>query len=336
MKKLAHLSDRQQRLLLIFLAVLFAVSTLIFASTVAVSRVFAQTAINGEWTAELSRKSSGKVQITFSRRSEKGGFNMMGETFAATELQGLNVDAANAARSDVSFSLVREAGTLSCEGTFRDGRGVGFWTFTPNQNFPAAMKSRGYGPLSDDEMLRATFHNLTAKYADDLKAAGHTELEFKSLLRASSHDISLAYLREMQSAGYPALKMDELIRARNHDIDANYLKEVRAMGFDKQPLETVIRLKNHDITPDFISRTKAAGFTNITIEGLVRLKNHDVTPEFVSEIRAEGYTDVSPDTIVRLKNHDVDVEFIRRAKAQGYGNATLEEIIKLKNRGTVK
>jgi hypothetical protein len=332
MKKFNFLSDRQQRIMVIFFAVLITMTTLLFVATSQAS----PATISGEWTAQLSTKKADHVQISFSRRTERGGFNNNGQTFGLGELQGLTIAGISSARADVAFSIARDAGTFTCEGYFREGRGVGFWTFTPSQSFAAAMRSRGYTALTDEEMLSAAFHNLTVKYVDELKSAGYDSLDFKQLSRAAGHGITTAYIRELGSAGYATLKMDELIRASNHDINASYIRDVRAMGFDKQPLEQLIRLQNHDITPEFISQMKAAGFENLSPQTYIRLKNHDITAEFVNEIKAEGYTEVPAETAVRLKNHDVDAGFIRRAKAQGYVNTSLDELIRLRNRGVIK
>ncbi|HEX8268004.1 MAG TPA: hypothetical protein VF596_21575, partial [Pyrinomonadaceae bacterium] len=216
----------------------------------------AQNALSGEWTAEFKRSKIGEIQFTFHRRSEKGGISMTGNTLSLNEFQGLTQETASSARANVNFNIVREAGTFACEGFFREGKGAGFWTLTPNQSFVSAMRSRGYESLTDEDLLRAALHNLTTKYVDDLKSAGYERLDFKQLNRAATHNITPQFIREMQTAGYQGLTMDELIRARNHNINGEYVKEVRAMGFDKQPLETLIRLRNHEITQEFINQMR--------------------------------------------------------------------------------
>jgi hypothetical protein len=292
-------------------------------------------AINGEWTGHLSTKDNTRIQLNFTRRTEKGGYNQNGRTIKLSDLQGLPADIAAPTRTEVSFRLAREAGTISMDGFFQGGRGAGLWTFTPNAAFASSMASRGYANLTEEDLLRATFHDLTTKYADQIKAAGYDQLTFAQLSRAAAHDISVDYIRELRASGFENLTMENVIRASNHDISAAYVKEVAAMGFGSQPLDKVIRLKNHDISPAYISELKAAGFENLTLDEVVRMKNHDITADFVNQVKGEGFSNISSATIIRLKNHDVDREFIQRAKAQ-YPNASLEEMIRLKNNGTVK
>jgi uncharacterized protein (UPF0335 family) len=304
-------------------------------SPVEASMTAAPIAINGEWTAHLSSKDASRIQLNFTRRTEKGGYNQNGNTMKLSDLQGLSTEIAAPTRIDVSFKLAREAGTISMEGYFQGGRGAGLWTFTPNSAFASSMASRGYASLTEEDLLRATFHNLTTKYADEIKASGYDQLTFAQLSRAATHDISVDYIRDLRNSGFENLTMENVIRASNHDISSAYVKEVAAMGFGSQPLDKVIRLKNHDISPAYIGELKAAGFENLTLDEVIRMKNHDITADFVNQIKGEGFSNVSSATIIRLKNHDVDREFIQRAKAQ-YPNASLEEMIRFKNNGTVK
>ncbi|HEY0404762.1 MAG TPA: hypothetical protein VGC89_03490 [Pyrinomonadaceae bacterium] len=302
----------------------------------ALSMTSAQTALSGQWVAQFDASRPGVVNMMFTRRAERDGSFMITDNISRDELQGFPADASSAAKVNVNFRIVREAGTFDCEGYFNAGKGAGFWTLTPSRSFVSMMRNRGYANLTEEDLLRAALHNLTTKFIEDLKAVGYDHLEFAQLLRAVSHEVTAAYVREMQAAGYRDLSMEELVRARNHEIDSQYVKEAQAMGFDKQPLESLIRLRNHEITQEFINSMRAAGFENLSIEELIRLRTHEVTPEFVSGLKAEGYPDISVEMAVRLKSHDIDREFIRRAKARGLTNITLEQLIRLRSNDITK
>jgi len=317
------LTSRQSRIAVMFLAGLLVFSTLLFERVKGAADVtdtftgpaappvqaarpeqpVAPSAITGTWTAELNRNKPGEIQMTFDRHSAQGGFNMSSDTMPLSELQGLSPEVASGGRTNVNFQLVREAGTFACEGYFRDGKGAGFWTFTPSQSFVAAMRGRGYTGLTDEDLYRAAMHNLTTKLIEDLKAAGYDHLEFEELVRAAGHEVTARYIRELRTAGYDHLSMEDLIRARNHEIDSQYIKEVRAMGFDNQTLEEIIRLRNHEITPEYINDLKAEGYSDLSVEVAIRFKNHDIDRAFIQRARAQGLTNLTPDQLIRLSTH---------------------------------
>jgi hypothetical protein len=337
------LTKRQSGMAAVFLTGLVAFSALILfagGASRADGRAFgpdpAQSATSGQWVAEVRAGKPGVINLLFTRRTDGGGSYMSGEDIALSELQGFPADAASSAKRNVNFRIVREAGTFDCEGYFNAGKGAGFWTLTPSQSFISMMRGRGYDNLTEEDLLRAALHNLTAKFIEDLKSVGYDRLEYRQLLRAATHEVTPAYVREMQAAGYKGLTMEELVRARNHEVDGQYVREVQAMGFERQPLEMLIRLKNHEITQEFIAQMRTAGFDNLSIDQLIRLKNHEITPDYVNGLKAEGYPEISVDTAVRLKNHEVDRDYIRRVKAKGFTNLTLDQLVRLRSHDIVK
>jgi uncharacterized protein (UPF0335 family) len=302
-------ANRRRAAIILFLGILAAVIGIAKIGNYGqnASAQTSQKEIKGEWTAEFDRAKPGEIYFNFQRRSTGGGFSMNSDNLALGELQGLTPDAVSSTKTNVNFTIVREAGTFSCEGFFSNGKGAGFWTLAPSDKFISALRSRGYDNLSADDLTRAALNNLTVGFIEELKTNGYDRLTF-----------------------------DEVMRARTHDITAEYIRQVKAMGFTGQPLETIIRMRNHDITPEFVNEMKSAGFENLSIEELIRLQNHEITLAFINDLKAEGYPDVAPEAAIRLKNHDIDRDFIRRAKAQGYTNASVEELIRLRNREIVK
>lgn len=328
MKNLQFLSRRQSYVIAIFFALLLAMTVSLMTKAAVVAP------ITGEWTAEVSKKQPDLINVSFNRRSNGGNGdynNMSSRTLSMSEFQGLSAGLVNSPKTDVTFSLNREAGSIAFEGYFREGRGTGFWTFTPNANFHSMMKAK-YGYLNDEEMLRATLNNLTGKYMDEMKAAGFGDLEYDQLVRAAGHNITRAYIADLKNAGFSGLTMDELIRAQNHQISSAYAAEVKAMGFPDQTMDNLIRMKNHDITPEYLSQVKAMGFENQTIDSLIRLKNRDINPEFISKMRSTGFKDLTIDNLIRLKSRDITPEYVSDIKAEGFSNVDVEEVIRLKSR----
>ena len=254
-----------------------------------------QTAFTGDWKASVDNNA--KIHLNLERRSEKGGRHQMGQTYDFSELQGLTREQALSG-GPVRFSLVREAGTIECEGSFQNGKGSGTFRFTGSQAFVSAMKSRGFdfekdsdtndGHDTEDRLFTAAALNLTTALADDLNSAGFGKLAVSDLFKAAIFKIDSTFMREMKASGFPNMGMEELVKARIFKIDAKFVTEATQMGFDKEPFES-----------------------------LVKMRIFKVTPEFVVEVRNEGLTDLSIEEVVKLRIFKIDAEFIRKAKADG-------------------
>jgi hypothetical protein len=101
--------------------------------------VVAQSSITGEWEASIKEKSPDKIHISFERRTQNGR-NQNGSSYSFSELQGLTREQVQ--NGKVSFRLVRDAGTIECEGTFQTER-VPYFHFRPQPRFVDAIESRG-------------------------------------------------------------------------------------------------------------------------------------------------------------------------------------------------
>ncbi len=256
------------------------------------SALVAQSVITGEWTAEPNKEKSDKIHLSFERRTEKGGRNQHGSGFAFDDLQGLSRDATQ--NGKVNFKLVREAGTIECEGAFVNGRGSGTFRFTGNQSFVDAMRSRGFdleksmsnreGQLEDRLFTAATL-NLTTAFADDLKSANFGPLDVDDLFKAVIFKITPQFMAEMKATGFPGLSFEDLVKARIFKIDAEFVRKIREMGFGTQ-----------------------------NFESLVKFSIFKVTPEFLNEIKNEGLTDLSADDVVKLRIFKIDAAYIRESR----------------------
>jgi hypothetical protein len=332
------LRPRRSTAAALLLAVLFVSAA--FASTGAGRANFAagnnavQNAITGEWLAEV-KNDTDRVQLTLIRRTARGGQQNSSNGLPLGELQGLTRQQALGARTDVSFRLVREAGTFQCEGMFREGKGAGHWTLTPNQGFVSAMQSRGYDGLTEDDLFSAALFDINTRAIEDLKAAGYDRLSFKELVEASIFKVTGDFAREMKSAGFDNLTFKQLVEARIFKVDAQYAKEVQAMGFERQPLKTLVEMRIFKITPEYIRQMRSMGFENLSLKQLTELRIHKVTPEFVNGLRAEGYASISPREAVTLKIHGVDGDFVRRVKTKGFNNVTLDKLVEMRIHGII-
>ena len=227
--------------------------------------IVAQTQISGDWRASFDSEKNDRIHLSFERRTEKGGRNQTGQSFDFADLHGLSREQALGAGA-VKFSLVREAGTIDCEGGFENGKGAGTYRFTSNPQFVSAMKSRGFDfeKLSkhvrendlEERLFAAATLNVTTALADNLKSANFENLDTEDLFKAAIFKIDGKFMAEMKAAGFPNLTMEDLVKARIFKVDADFVRQVREMGFDKQDMEGLTKLRIFKITPEFIAEVK--------------------------------------------------------------------------------
>jgi hypothetical protein len=276
----------------------------VFGSYVIVART-----VTGEWKATTKSEKPDKIHLSFERRHAGGGRSQHGQGYAYDDLQGLSQSQTRDGR--VSFRIVREAGTIECEGSFANGVGAGTFTFTPNRGFIDAMRSRGFdfekrssrdndNDRAEERLFTAATVNVTTALADDLKSANFGNLDVDDLFKAAIFKIDGKFMAEMKATGFPDLGMEELVKARIFKIDADYIRQVKDMGFADQ------------------------GF-----EGLVKFRIFKVTPEFLSDLRAEGFDKISSEDIVKCRIFKIDREFIREVRATE-PNATIEDMVEMK------
>src|SRR5437763_14421188 len=89
-----------------------------------------------------------KLHLDISR----GSSMHWGQSIDAAAFTGLS-SAAMYGKSEtpVTFDLNRDAGNIHFTGTFTDGDGVGRFTFQPNRNYVATLRSLGVNGDVDDE-----------------------------------------------------------------------------------------------------------------------------------------------------------------------------------------
>ncbi len=278
--------------------------------------VSAQEAITGTWKAdskpEWDKKDKSedwnksektdkgdKIYLSFERRSARGGMNQHGSNFNYSDLQGLSRQQATGSGA-VKFSLVREAGTIECEGTFTDGRGYGTFRFTPSMQFVSGMKARGFDfersnskrdndadNINERLFASATLNGTTA-LADDLLSADFGKLDVDDLFKAAIFKVDSKFMREMKASGFPNLTFEDLVKARIFKIDADFVRQVTEMGFDKEPFESLVKMRIFKVTPDFINEARAEGLTNLDVEDLVKMKIFKIDSAFIRQAKADG------------------------------------------------
>jgi hypothetical protein len=131
-----------------------------------------------------------QLQLTLHRSMGKSGSSTNFSSYPVNGFLGLTraqMDSPEGVM--VRFQMVRDAGTLACEGYFKRGNGAGTFTFSSDPGFIAEMRKLRYAGL-DPEML----------------------------FSMAAHDVSLEYVRSLRSLKAAPTSADDLISMRIHGV----------------------------------------------------------------------------------------------------------------------
>src|ERR1041384_1452919 len=291
----------------------------------AVTTVQSRAPITGEWRMEFTRKDPDEVQLNMTR----GRQHNWGNGVKSSEVQGLSRDYATTPALNVTLRIVRDAGTFELTGSFRDGKGSGQFTLTPNYGFFSALAARGYTNLSEDQVFSAAMSGMKISSIDELKAAGYDRLTFDNLIESAIFKITPASIADLRSVGFDHLSFQKLVEASIFKVDSSFVSEMQSLGFGKLEFQKLVELRVHKITPEYINEVRGMGFNDLTLDRLVELKIFKVTPEFVNEIRAAGFAAVTPQQLVQLRIFKIDGDFARKAKGSN-PSITVEDMVEQK------
>jgi hypothetical protein len=198
----------------------------------------ARAPITGEWRIEFTKKDPDEVQLSMSR----GKNQSWGHAIKMSEVQGLSRNYATTP-GEVTLRIVRDGGTFDLVGSFREGKGSGSFTLTPNETFFSALASRGYANLSEDNVFSAAMSGLKISSIDELKAAGYDRLTFNNLIESAIFKINATSIADLRSAGFDQLPFNKLVEASIFKVDGNYVREVQSLGFSQMPFQKLIELR---------------------------------------------------------------------------------------------
>ena len=296
----------------------------------AMVRVCAAKDIAGAWTA-VQKDDPGRGFQFMMNLDDDGN---IGRGYQRTDFAGLSAEQVAAKVSTpVSFDLKREAGTIHFEGTFRNGRGAGDFTFTPDFSFARRLREVGvdFDAERGDEaqrLFQLTTNDLTIDFIRSMQAIGYREsLEQYIAFRIVRVDPD--YVKAMNEVGFRHLSADKLVETKIHGATPDYIKEMRSHGEDLS-LDDYIQSRIFRVTPEFADEMKKLGYAGLDHDQMVAFRIHGVTPEFVGELKKLGYDRVSADNLLAMRIHGVTPEFIKKADGAARRKVSVDRLIEMR------
>lgn len=269
-----------------------------------------------DFTVSPREKNDGKVQFALSYRTPRSR-STHSNPIALSELQGLTpVQLAAASGGPARFRIVRDAGTLDCDGIFRNGRGTGDCRFAPNAGFAAQLARRGIGAPNAEQQFQLTIQDADLGVVDELARQGYPRPTISQLVETAIFDIDVSFLKALDASGYRAEKISKLVEMKIHGVSPDYIREIAAISpaYRKLPIDALVEMRIHGVTPAKIREYAQAGYKDLSRKQIVAMAIHGVSPDYVRQMAEAGYRNLTPEQLVNMRIHGVNAEMARVAK----------------------
>ena len=232
-----------------------------------------------------------------------------------------------------TFSLLRDAGTLTFEGIFRSGVGAGTFNFAPNAAFPAEMVKRGFQSPDKTDQYQMARANIGFAYLDELTAQKYERPTLADLVRAGEHGVNLDYLRAMGSAGYKLGRLEALVRTRDHGVTPKFIAGLAAAGISGLSAEDLVRTRDHGVSAEYIGALRAFGYKDLILDDLIRARDHGVSAEYIRGLAEAGFPQLSLDQLIRTRDSGVSAEYVKELRDAGHKGLSLQELVRAREHG---
>ncbi|MCD0472214.1 M56 family metallopeptidase [Flavobacterium sp. JAS] len=308
----------------------------------------------GDWFATIKGNT---VEIHFKNNERDNSSS----TFQLSELANIPRD------KQGTFTLEREAGTMSFNGKFEGDKGMGTYKFIPNAAYSAAMLKEGVVVKKDIDLIVFFMINIKVSYVQMLKKNGYTDIDKDQLIPLAALDINEAYITSIKQA-IPDIDLDNLVPFKSLGIDKAFIEEIRKAGYkdvspgklialksqgidgkyitdvrnstkgdktdnnkDSDDDDDIIAFKSLNVDQEFINSFKKLGYNNISNSDLIAMKSLNVTPEYISGFQKAGYKDIQVDDFIAMKSLNVTPEYVTEFQKAGYKNISASDLVALKS-----
>jgi hypothetical protein len=247
-----------------------------------------------------------QLQLTLHRSMGKSGSSTNFSSYPVNGFLGLTraqMDSPEGVM--VRFQMVRDAGTLACEGYFKRGNGAGTFTFSSDPGFIAEMRKLRYAGLDPEMLFSMAAHDVSLEYVRSLRSLKAAPTSADDLISMRIHGVSIEYIQELQSLGYRNLKADELVTMRIHGVTTEFVRDLSQLGYGLVPADELVTMRIHGASTSFIKELKSLGYDHPTIDQLVTMRIHGVSPDFIHRLQERGMKNLTIDQMVNLRIHGI-------------------------------
>ncbi|OCB73503.1 peptidase M56, BlaR1 [Flavobacterium piscis] len=251
-------------------------------------------------------------------------------TFQLSEFNDLQRD------KQGTFTLTREAGTMTFTGKFEGDKGTGTYKFTADKNYQAAMLKEGI-KITDDDLMVFFMVNIKQSYVQMVKQKGYTNPDKDQLIPLVALDVNEAYIASIKQA-IPDIDLDNLVPFKSLGIDKAYIEEIRKSGYKDLTPGNIIALKSQGVDGKFIADVRSAAKASNNSEDdsnsdddVLAFKALNIDKAYINSLKEAGYDHLSNDDLIAMKSLNVKAEYIRDFQKAGFANIAPDDLIALKS-----
>ena len=212
----------------------------------------------GYWFATIK-----KDRVVFRFETKEVDDNNNSNSFSLDECRNLPIN------GEGSFSISRDAGTLTCTGKFDGAIGMGKYNFNPDTRYANDLENEGVRLTDNSEQFLFYLLNVRRDYVDMLKEQGFTNVKKENLIPLAALKIDEAYIKSIASAGIDNLTLENLIPLKALNIDAAYIKGIKKATTESISPDRLITLKSQGIDGEYLESNREAKLTNADFKGNV-------------------------------------------------------------------
>lgn len=255
--------------------------------------------VEAPWTARLDRSDADQLQLSVRERPGSS----MGAGIKLAELDGLTAADLRSGKP-VTFRLVREAGTITFTGSFRDGEGSGNLRFDGDPAYWSKLAAMG---VQNDIIDRRT-----------------------GLLGLPLLDVRSDYIAALRREGALA-PLSDYVGMRAVNVRPEMVREVRPLVTGEMKAHDLMALSALGVTPDYAREMRGA-YTQLAAHDLGSMKALGVTAAYVRDLRAAGARVSTAADAQSFRALGISPAAVRRAVAAGKANPSASDVMEMSMR----
>ena len=235
---------------------------------------------------------------------------------------------------NVSFKLVRDAGTMTFTGQFDGQQGFGHFHFQADEAYFKAMTQMGVEELDSHRQIAFFLSNVKKDYASMVVHNGYPHVRARDLVNLSAMHIDQEFIQYWRGAGLAEsndLEPRTLITLKAQNIDKSYVEELKAAGYDHLTARELVSLKSQRINGAYVrSMGRRRDNEAIPVRELISYKAMKIDSDYLASLRKLGYTDLEPREVTSLYSMHITADFIKGFQDLGYKEIPVRDLMTLK------